>query len=783
MEKMNFEADINIAKREMQTGRREIDFRLDREWDEQEKAAIMIIEKIQSISKEAYFAGGAVRDYINGKKPNDIDLCTSASSNEIEKEFGKLAYYKSDKAKENKIINIKIGGYEFEVATLRKDIFLEDEVSGKIKMLESVGYKKRLMEYGNEYDEFIKAHAGGIEFLDEGEMRKIVNSQGISATEKAGMFRIEDESGMFDILFYKEMIRPAEESEKEDEVNGGAKEEKKQKHVLGRHPDLTITKGVALEDDARRRDFTMNGLFFDPKNNKLIDCVGGYEDVKEKRIRFVGEPVKRIKEDRIRILRFFRFKGLLDLDADQDSVSAIREWFSDEANRDEFREMFYLNQRIKPELAKILRSQKTSDVLDELLNEGILDLIMPEIAKMKGVEQPAEHHAEGDVWEHTKRCLDETISLEEYRKRYSEYDPNKIEREYLDLPGHDRESLLPKEDYINACREKNVKANENKYEMILKQWQGKMPSKEEYVREFSKKNPDDIEREYLELKWSVLLHDAGKVRSKEVSQEEDLSEINFHKHEKASEEIAKFVMLIEKEAKWHRGEGLNIKGERLKGLNYEQDFAKNVIWLVSNHMHHLDFNRMNPTKQRQLMENENFEKLLELWRADIFGSKPLRTENFDAAVKIYEEYKKSRKQERSEEKKEDILKPDELMGIMKESGINIDKGFVKEGSYIFSRAIPAVVEWLNNKYLMEKKKKKIYTKENAKKDIEDLIKQGKIFERIAKDADADHEIIELRNSIQHVSGKKKSKQIDKLSAKINNKANEIFVLYFENMNK
>lgn len=487
----------------------EKDFLPEREWNEQEKIAIKIIEKINEAGHEAYIAGGAVRDYVRGNEAKDIDITTSASSETIRSIFegqsGFEIYYKSDKAKENKIINIKAGDIEFEVATFRKDIFLEEQISEDISMIEEAGFSKLLIESEKEYEDLVSGVQEGeaLAFLGEEEMRKIIpENTMIAKGAHEGTYVIKAEEGDLEVAFYK--IKSKSENR-----DGSQEEErtiKKQKHVPGRHPDFTLTRGVRLEDDAARRDFTMNGLYYDPVNKKIIDTVGGIEDIENKIIRFIGEAGKRIGEDQMRIIRFFRFKGDMEFEEDEKSLEAVRNWISNEDTAREFESMFCLSQRLKQELGKIFKSERRVEILDELENEGVMGLILPEVAKMKGVEQPKEFHAEGDVWDHTKACL----------------------------------KNLPEKKYFH--------------------------------------NQD----EYLKLVWATILHDAGKPETREAAMESGAERIHFNNHEKRSVEIARHVLLIEKEAKKYRGEGLNAQGGRLKGLNYDLEFSKDVIWLVEN---------------------------------------------------------------------------------------------------------------------------------------------------------------------------------------------------------
>ena len=150
---------------------------------------------------------------------------------------------------------------------------------------------------------------------------------------------------------------------------------------------------VSAREDAKRRDFTVNALFYDPIAKKLIDYVNGQDDVEQKIIRFIGKEDDRIKEDNLRILRAIRFKNILGFEYEGKTESAIKQYARMVTN--------VSKERIKDELDKILLDKSRADGILELSDFRVLKYILPEIEKMKNVEHPPHFHAEGDVFAHT----------------------------------------------------------------------------------------------------------------------------------------------------------------------------------------------------------------------------------------------------------------------------------------------------------------------------------------------------------------------------------------------
>lgn len=168
-------------------------------------------------------------------------------------------------------------------------------------------------------------------------------------------------------------------------------------YVDGRRP--TKVEYADVRRDAERRDFTVNGLYYDPIAEKVLDFVGGQADLRRRVVRCIGEPGKRFGEDKLRMLRAPRFAAQLDFALDEGTARAIRRLapeirvVSAERVRDELRRML-----TGPRPARAFR------LLDEL---GLLSVVLPEVAAMKGVEQSPEHHPEGDVFVHTMLLLEQ----------------------------------------------------------------------------------------------------------------------------------------------------------------------------------------------------------------------------------------------------------------------------------------------------------------------------------------------------------------------------------------
>ena len=196
----------------------------------------------------------------------------------------------------------------------------------------------------------------------------------------------------------------------------------------GRHPNV-VRYTTSAEEDVKRRDFTINGLLLDPEKmlaqgleNKshpshkdkdvarvghpieglgsaVIDFVGGVPDLEIGIVRAIGRAELRFEEDHLRMLRGVRFAARFGFEIEGETKRAIRSLAAKTAA--------VSRERVRDELTKMLtegRARRAFELLDEV---GLLKEILPEVARMKGVEQPAQFHPEGDVWVHTLGLLDQ----------------------------------------------------------------------------------------------------------------------------------------------------------------------------------------------------------------------------------------------------------------------------------------------------------------------------------------------------------------------------------------
>ena len=169
-------------------------------------------------------------------------------------------------------------------------------------------------------------------------------------------------------------------------------------YLDGRRPE-SVSFTRSANEDAQRRDFTINGLLFDPVEQKYHDYVGGRKDLESRLIRAIGSPAERLAEDKLRMLRAVRFAARLDFDIESKTMEAIR------AHCEEIGEISA--ERIRDEMNRILTeggARRGFELLDET---GLLSAILPEVGAMKGVPQAPEFHPEGDVWTHTLLMLEQ----------------------------------------------------------------------------------------------------------------------------------------------------------------------------------------------------------------------------------------------------------------------------------------------------------------------------------------------------------------------------------------
>ena len=186
----------------------------------------------------------------------------------------------------------------------------------------------------------------------------------------------------------------------------------------GRHPDA-VRYTTSAEEDVQRRDFTINGLLLkigtdvgapdlaseiwasshEALRSAVIDHVGGLADLEAGIIRAIGDPIRRFEEDHLRMLRAIRFAARFQFAIEPATQAAMRS-LAPKTNA-------VSNERIRDELTRMLTEGHARRAFELLDTTGLLAQVLPEAAKLKGVQQPPQYHPEGDVWIHTLMLLDQ----------------------------------------------------------------------------------------------------------------------------------------------------------------------------------------------------------------------------------------------------------------------------------------------------------------------------------------------------------------------------------------
>ncbi|MDR3677569.1 MAG: CCA tRNA nucleotidyltransferase [Acidobacteriota bacterium] len=165
----------------------------------------------------------------------------------------------------------------------------------------------------------------------------------------------------------------------------------------GRHP-REVRYAQTPQEDVQRRDFTVNGLLYDPLSDQVLDYVGGQADIRAHRLRTIGDPVDRFSEDRLRMLRAVRFTARLGFKLDAAVLAAIRQLAP---------QIHAVSaERMRDEIVKILTEGPARTGFELLDQAGLLVEVLPEIKRLQGVQQPPQFHPEGDVWIHTLMMLE-----------------------------------------------------------------------------------------------------------------------------------------------------------------------------------------------------------------------------------------------------------------------------------------------------------------------------------------------------------------------------------------
>jgi len=163
-----------------------------------------------------------------------------------------------------------------------------------------------------------------------------------------------------------------------------------------RRPDRVQFAGVG--EDAARRDFTINAMYYDPIGDRTLDPLGARADLEARLLRTVGDPDERFREDYLRLLRAVRLAAVLEFTLEPATLASIR------ANAALVRQV--AGERVREELRLCLVHPRRSEAIRLMREAGLLVHLLPEVDALAGVAQPPQYHPEGDVYSHTLLALD-----------------------------------------------------------------------------------------------------------------------------------------------------------------------------------------------------------------------------------------------------------------------------------------------------------------------------------------------------------------------------------------
>ena len=236
--------------------------------------AVRVLLRLRQHGHEAYLVGGCVRDLLIGHEPKDFDIATSATPNQVKSLFR----------------NCRLIGRRFRLA----HVYFK---GGKILEVSTFRAMPNLVEEPQPSEAAEgEVHSEGTEHIAAADAEALV---AVAEGQEVPSTPVED--------VQDEVVAPVEAAAPES-------------------PDLLITEdntfGTA-DQDARRRDFTINGLFYEPSVGRVIDYVSGLRDLSRREIRTIGDPEVRMREDPVRILRAVRFAGKLGLDIESRTYAAM----------------------------------------------------------------------------------------------------------------------------------------------------------------------------------------------------------------------------------------------------------------------------------------------------------------------------------------------------------------------------------------------------------------------------------------------------------------------------
>ena len=339
------------------------------------EAALQIVARLRAAGHEAYLAGGCVRDLLLGREPVDYDVATSATPDVVLNLFPRTFAVGAR-------FGVVLVAEQLEEKLTRQEVLCQGTTRGPTQWVGRVPKPRQNKD------------------------RALAPAKPSSAVRHFAAACEGGEAGP--------APPPPESSARSESVTEVATFRSDGAYSDGRHPDA-VRYTASAEEDVRRRDFTINGLLLDPLRgpdvlvesvgdaktlrSAVIDHVGGLADLDAGILRAIGRPEQRFEEDHLRMMRAVRFAARFNFELDPATAATIRALAP--------RISAVSRERVRDELTKMLTEGHARRAFELLDQTGLLAQLLPEVAKMHGVDQPPQFHPEGDVWIHTLLLLEQ----------------------------------------------------------------------------------------------------------------------------------------------------------------------------------------------------------------------------------------------------------------------------------------------------------------------------------------------------------------------------------------
>ncbi|HKW65876.1 MAG TPA: CCA tRNA nucleotidyltransferase [Terriglobales bacterium] len=313
------------------------------------ESATSIVSTLRQAGHRAYLVGGCVRDLVLGREPADYDVATDATPDQVMRIFPRSYAV----------------GAQFGVVLIPLEAVDPSQISAE------------LQPAGRDVARNVSGAPPGDEAASRQAQGEVTSYVSTEQQERGHAFTPEPgKSAVIEVATFRSDIGYSD----------------------GRHPDQ-VRYTSSPQEDVQRRDFTINGLLYDPVEDRVLDYVGGLADIRRGVVQTIGDPEQRFGEDKLRMLRAVRFAARFGYSIEPGTFSAIQRLAPQIGQ--------VSCERIREELTKMLtegHARRAFELLDE---SGLLRQVLPEISAMKGVEQPPQFHPEGDVWVHTLLLLEQ----------------------------------------------------------------------------------------------------------------------------------------------------------------------------------------------------------------------------------------------------------------------------------------------------------------------------------------------------------------------------------------